>query len=130
MTIILEDWATIAQAKQQRNLDLIPAGWRVKSIDSVHVLDVPATCGILNATELRVTETPAQALVIQMRQGVLKSYDVVTAFAKRAAIAHQLASLYVYPELMSRRIVYRKSTLRVPSPKRPRSILSLARLVS
>lgn len=129
MTIILEDWATIAQAKQKRNLDLIPAEWRIEATESVHVLDVPATCGILNAAELRVTETPAQDLVIQMRQGELKSYDVVTAFAKRAAIAHQLASLYFDSKLTSRLTVYRKSILGVPLPKRPRSILLLARLV-
>jgi amidase len=93
MTITLEDWATIAQAKQQRNLDLIPAEWRIKPVESVHVMDIPDSCGILTEDELKITDTPAQGLVSQMRKGGLKSYDVVLAFAKRAAIAHQLVSL-------------------------------------
>jgi amidase len=93
MTITLEDWATIAQAKQQRNLDSIPNEWRIKPVESVHVMDIPGSCGILNADELKITDTPAQDLVAQMRKGGLKSYDVVLAFAKRAAIAHQLVSL-------------------------------------
>ena len=93
MTVTLEDWATIAKAKQQRNLDAIPAEWRIKSVESVHVMDIPAICGILTPNELKITDTPAQDLVAQMRKGGLKSYDSVLAFAKRAAIAHQLVSL-------------------------------------
>jgi amidase len=93
MTITLEDWATIAQAKQQRNLDLIPAEWRIKPVESVHVMDIPERCGILTPDQLKITDTPAQDLVAQMRKGGLKCYDVVLAFAKRAAIAHQLVSL-------------------------------------
>jgi len=92
MTITLENWATIAQAKQQRNLDSIPVEWRINPVESVHVMDIPATCGILTPDELKITGTPAQDLVAQTRKGVLKSYDVVLAFAKRAAIAHQLVS--------------------------------------
>ena len=119
MTITLENWATIAQAKQQRNLDCIPAEWRINPIESVHVMDIPATCGILTPDELKITGTPAQDLVAQMRNGVLKSYDVVLAFAKRAAIAYQLVSLYQGVKLINRPTVYRRSTLRVPLPKLP-----------
>jgi len=93
MTVTLEDWATIAQAKQQRNLDAIPAEWRIKPVESVHVMDVPTRCGIHTPDELKITDTTAQDLVAQMSKGELKSYDVVLAFAKRAAIAHQLVSL-------------------------------------
>jgi amidase len=92
MTIATENWTTIAQAKQQRNLEQIPAEWRIKPVESVHVMDVPASCGILDATELKITDTSAPELVAQMKTGSLKSYDVVTAFAKRTAIAHQLVS--------------------------------------
>jgi amidase len=93
MTITFEDWATIAQAKQQRNLDLIPAEWRIKPVKSIHVMDIPDSCGVLTPDELKITDTPAQDLATQMRKGGLKSYDVVLAFAKRAAIAHQLVRL-------------------------------------
>jgi len=89
----MDNWAAIAQAKQQRNLDLIPEEWRIKPVDSVHVLDVPATCGVLSQLELRITDTPAQDLVKHMSKGELKGYDVVKAFAKRAAVAHQLVSV-------------------------------------
>jgi len=93
MTITIDNWAAIAQAKQQRNLDLIPEEWRIKPVDSVHVMDIPAICGVLSKVELRITDTPAQDLVKHMIQGELKSYDVVKAFAKRAAVAHQLVSM-------------------------------------
>jgi len=119
MTISLEDWATIAQVKQQRNLDSIPAEWRINPVESVHVLDIPATCGILTPDELNITETPAQDLIVQMRKGVLKGNDVVLAFAKRAAIAHQLVSLYQGEKLINRPIASRRSTLKVPLPKLP-----------
>lgn len=90
MTIATENWAIIAQAKQQRNFEQIPTEWRIRPVESVHVMEVPASCGVLDATELKITETPAPELVAQMKTGTLKSYDVVTAFAKRAAVAHQL----------------------------------------
>jgi amidase len=93
MTIINEKWASIAQEKQQRNLNQIPAEWRIDPVESVHVMDVPVTCGVLGVKEIRITDTAAEDLVAQMSSGALKSVDVVTAFAKRAAIAHQLASL-------------------------------------
>jgi len=123
MTITLEDWATIAQAKQQRNLDSIPAEWRINPVESVHVMDIPAKCGILTPDELDMTATPAHDLVAQMKKGVLKSYDVVLAFAKRAAIAHQLVSLHQGRTLINRPTVYRRSTLRVPLPKLPSLML-------
>lgn len=117
MTITLENWATIAQAKQQRNLDSIPAEWRINPVESVHVMDIPATCGILTPDELNITGIPVQDLVAQTRKGVLKSYDVVLAFVKRAAIAHQLVSLHQGRVLINRPTASRRSTFKVPLPK-------------
>ena len=90
MTVATGNWAIVAQAKQQRNFEQIPTEWRIQPAESVHVMNVPASCGVLDATQIKITETPAPELVAQMRTGTLKSYDVVTAFTKRAAVAHQL----------------------------------------
>lgn len=92
MTIQPQTWDEVAQQKQAANLALIPDEWRIKTAQSVHVLDVPTTCGVLSVAELDITETPAAELVERMRKGVLKAYDVVLAFAKRASVAHQLVS--------------------------------------
>ena len=92
MTIPADSWSSIARSKQERNLALIPAGWRIQRPDSAHVMDVPASCGVLSKAELAITETAAPALVEQLQSRALSSYDVVLAFAKRAAIAHQLVS--------------------------------------
>jgi amidase len=92
MTIQPQTWDEVAQQKQAANLALIPAEWRIKTAQSVHVLDVPTTCGVLSAAELEITETPAAGLVERMRKGELNAYDVNLAFAKRASVAHQLVS--------------------------------------
>ena len=114
VTITRSDWSDIVAAKQARNSKLIPAEWRIQAADSVHVMDVPASCGILEERELAITETSAQELVQQMSVGKLKSYDVVKAFAKRASIAQQLVRLQPC-EADCRRTASLRSTLKTRS---------------
>ena len=93
-----EDWRGLAAAKRASVYEMIPQEWRLpasltsqfteKSTQSV--LDVPRTCGILTERELELTEKyDATALVEMMAKGEATSVEVVTAFCKRAAIAHQ-----------------------------------------
>ncbi|EME38720.1 hypothetical protein DOTSEDRAFT_160346 [Dothistroma septosporum NZE10] len=55
------------------------------------VTDVPRTCGILNSSEIGITEDyDATSLAQAIASKKLTAVSVATAFAKRAAIAHQL----------------------------------------
>lgn len=90
MTIPADSWSSIARSKQERNLALIPAEWRIQVPDTVHLMDVPAKCGVLSEAELAITNTSAPDLAAKLQTRELKAYDVVLAFAKRAAVAHQL----------------------------------------
>lgn len=89
----------MSQEKKAANAAKIPKDWRlpakclenVNAESNLNVLDVPRTCGVLTEKEVEITEKyDATALLEKMANGELKSYDVVLAFCKRAAIAHQL----------------------------------------
>ncbi|KAK4686086.1 amidase, partial [Tremellales sp. Uapishka_1] len=85
-------WSDIAAQKVAARDALIPAEWKIAPTDALNVLDVPASCGILSAQEIKITELSAEVLVQKMIDSELKSYDVVLAFCKRAAIAQQLTN--------------------------------------
>ncbi|EKG17739.1 Amidase [Macrophomina phaseolina MS6] len=91
-------WQRLAAGKRRANLAKIPQEWHLPRsvLENIHegsdisVLNVPRTCGLLTAEEFHITEDyDATGLLEQLSQGSLKAYDVVTAFCKRAAIAHQ-----------------------------------------
>lgn len=92
------DWRELAAAKRASVSSKIPAEWRLPaattaslSETSTHsVLDVPRLSGLLTPRELELTEAyDATGLVELMSSGAASSVEVVTAFCKRAAIAHQ-----------------------------------------
>ena len=89
-----QEWQDIAKRKREEQATKIPKAWMLSSQPSVNlnnVTDVPRRCVILNEKELYITEQhDATALVQKLASGELKSEDVVAAFCKRAAIAHQL----------------------------------------
>ncbi|KAK5128911.1 hypothetical protein LTR85_000244 [Meristemomyces frigidus] len=93
-----DTWREIAARKQKQRAEGIPKPWLLPSsyplgAGSDNVLNVPRECGLLTADEIRITEAyDATALVSELAAGRLKSVDVVTAFCKRAAIAHQLTN--------------------------------------
>ena len=97
--IMANTWQDIALRKQRERQERIPSAWLLPSSytgDSsvrLSVLDVPRQCGLLSQDELRITEQhDATSLVENLAAGKLKSVDVVSAFAKRAAIAQQLVN--------------------------------------
>ncbi|KAF9701093.1 hypothetical protein EKO04_000110 [Ascochyta lentis] len=92
------DWKQLALSKRISVFKKIPQEWllpieqasKYTETNPISVLDVPRTCGILTPKELDITENyDATELVQQMASRKLTSVDVVTAFCKRAAIAHQ-----------------------------------------
>ncbi|KAI9789856.1 MAG: hypothetical protein M1835_001407 [Candelina submexicana] len=89
-------WQTIAARKQEERNSRIPKEWRLQGLpgdDVVNVRDVPRTCGLLDPTELEITESyDATSLAQAIADGRMKSVDVATAFCKRAAIAQQVTN--------------------------------------
>lgn len=98
----MKDYQTVSQEKRAANAKKIPKEWQLdhKYLDDIHensdinVLDVPRTCGILTEEEIEITErSDATGLLEKIAKRELKSYDVVLAFCKRAAVAQQLVCL-------------------------------------
>ena len=73
-------WERIAQKKSAIRDQLIPPEWRLQPgqvpASQLNVLDVPASCGILTARELEITETTASKLVEKLINRQLTSYEV------------------------------------------------------
>lgn len=93
----MEAWKTIAERKQRQRQDRLPQEWIISSRpapDRNNILDVPLTCGLLSKVEINITETSdATALLDALATKKVSSVDVVTAFSKRAAVAHQLVRM-------------------------------------
>ncbi|KAG9200632.1 hypothetical protein G6514_006810 [Epicoccum nigrum] len=97
-TIDVSDWRQLALSKRVATFNKIPKGWllpleqvsQYTETNPISVLDVPRESGLLTQKELEITELyDATDLVASMTKGDLTSVEVVTAFCKRAAIAHQ-----------------------------------------
>lgn len=98
LPIEVADWKQLALSKRVSTFNKIPKDWLLSmeqvsdftETNSISVVDVPSICGILTRKELDITENhDATDLVSLMAKGELSSLEVVTAFCKRAAIAHQ-----------------------------------------
>ncbi|CAK1362306.1 Acetamidase [Cercospora beticola] len=92
-----DSWRSIAARKQQERASRIPVEWRLQASQissyGACVLDAPRRLGLLTTTELKITEDfDAVGLLDELANGRLQSVDVVRAFAKRTAIAHQLVN--------------------------------------
>lgn len=96
-----QSWETIAKAYREQITAKIPSSWLLlSSIASTisetsiqNVLAIPRTCGVLNDKEIEITENyDSVTLASMLREGKVKSVDVVTAFSKRAAVAQQLVT--------------------------------------
>jgi amidase len=86
-------WKQLAADKKASIDNSIPAEWKLKTRpEEDNVFDYPDGAGILSDAEITLTKTSATDLVAKLAKGEVKSVDVTLAFAKRAAIAHQLVS--------------------------------------
>lgn len=106
-------WQEKAAAKRAEAAARIPLEWRLPAeflsqgeTGNGNVLDVPAKCGLLNASEIRITETQdATALRDKLVVRELSAVEVTTAFCKRAAIAQQLTFCLtetMFPQALAR----------------------------
>lgn len=77
------------EAKIPASLRLPPAILEDPPLDVTHI---PETCGLLTPQELAITELDATAVCQKIATGELTAVEAVTAFGKRAAIAHQLTA--------------------------------------
>ncbi|KAH7920551.1 amidase [Leucogyrophana mollusca] len=85
-----------AQALKDRLEAQIPPSLRLDPAILDHlpldVTGIPASCGLLTPAELAITELDATAVCERIAKGQLTAVDAVTAFGKRAAIAHQVTA--------------------------------------
>ncbi|KAH7928662.1 amidase [Leucogyrophana mollusca] len=56
------------------------------------VTGIPDSCGLLTSSELAITELDATTICQRIASGDITAVDAVSAFGKRAAIAHQLTA--------------------------------------
>lgn len=96
--IEVADWKQLTLSKRVSVFNKIPKNWllpieqvsQYTETSAISVLEVPRTSGILTHKELDITEShDATDLISMMISGEVSSVEVVTAFCKRAAIAHQ-----------------------------------------
>ncbi|XRM36893.1 hypothetical protein ABZX51_000380 [Aspergillus tubingensis] len=107
----MPDYKSIAARKQQHLESLIPREWRLDASqipagmlsvadsvtnpsysESINVVDIPRTCGLLTPHELHITEDyDIRSLLTELHSKRLTAEEVTRAFCKRAAIAQQLS---------------------------------------
>ncbi|KAF8314220.1 general amidase [Clavulina sp. PMI_390] len=88
-------WQETAKSRREKQLASIPKGWLLPDPppSDHNVLGVPATSELLTPRELEITDTTDfEALISNLANGLWTSVEVVTAFYKRAIIAHQLTN--------------------------------------
>jgi amidase len=88
-------WQDIARERKLKQEDSIPQEWRIELplTEVQNVMDIPRTCGRLNDHELAITEERDVDVILKhISSREWTSLDVMTAFLKRAIIAHQLVS--------------------------------------
>ncbi len=86
-------WQHLGADKRNRQAASIPKEWLLKDPPTADILDVtriPETCGILTAQEISITNASVGTLLQNLSVGEWSAFEVTTAFAKRAIIAHQL----------------------------------------
>ncbi|KAL4965147.1 amidase signature domain-containing protein [Aspergillus stella-maris] len=91
-------WQQIASEKRDANMAKIPPGWILdpqvlEDGRSRHSIVGEYIEGLLDAKSRSVTDMDVPELVARMGVGALTAVEVVTAFCKRAAYAHQLSNL-------------------------------------
>ncbi|KAK4171361.1 Acetamidase [Triangularia setosa] len=93
-----QSWQQVVAEKLQRDNDKIPVDWRLDSNVIVRAKSSKRLTGdfiesLLDSHSLAITSLDVPDLVASMENGTLTAVEVVTAFCKRAAFAHQLSKL-------------------------------------
>ena len=88
-----ESWKALCADKSQRQIDAIPKDWLASTLpppEQLNVLDFPRDSGLLTATELQITDSNVETLLLKLAAGEWSSVEVTRAFYKRAILAHQV----------------------------------------
>ncbi|KAH7907273.1 general amidase [Hygrophoropsis aurantiaca] len=87
-------WPDLVADKKRRQEESIPKKWRILPVPA-NVLDVtaiPEKSGLLTAREIEITISDVETLLGKIASAQWSSFEVTTAFYKRAIIAHQLVN--------------------------------------
>lgn len=93
-------WEALVSDKRKRQAESIPKEWIIQQPpeDRLDVREVPKECGLLTSRELQITELDdVEALLRNIAAGKWSSVEVMTAYYKRAIIAHQLVRPLHFP---------------------------------
>lgn len=86
----------LVSAQLSRLQNQIPLEYRLKESylqnSPLNVTSIPVECGILSRTEIYLTNLDATDILALIKSRDHTAVEVVTAFGKRAAIAHQLTA--------------------------------------
>jgi amidase len=97
--MVQAEWQELIRKKRAARDALIPEEWRLPTIiiskissESSHsAFELLNEAALLTDREIDITENnTATSLTAKIASGELSSYDVATAFCKRAALVHQL----------------------------------------
>ncbi|KIX05434.1 uncharacterized protein Z518_06306 [Rhinocladiella mackenziei CBS 650.93] len=91
MGSVREDWRAVAEDRQQSIHTHIPEKWRLPQalLKTAKPMELPRLSGIMSDWELSVTQSRATDILSALHSRKSKAVDVIRAFCKRAAIAHQ-----------------------------------------
>jgi amidase len=100
MTETHPNWKEVVVRKRATREALLPKKWLVpdSNLPSEDVFDVTALCaqkGWLSDLKLEIASKTVTELSEEIKTGRLTSVQVISAFAHRATIAHQLTNWYV-----------------------------------
>lgn len=94
-----KQWQKIHAAKKAEQTSRIPKDWILSEAKfppetAVDVRPVAAASGILSDRELKITgdDYDATSLAVAIAEGQYSAFEVVTAFAKRSAVGHQICN--------------------------------------
>jgi len=87
-------WQDLVVDKKRRQTNAIPKEWLISAPSSTElvVTSIPETCGLLTEKELLITTSDVEILLKNLASAEWSSFEVTTAFYKRAIVAQQLVN--------------------------------------
>jgi amidase len=94
-------WVEVSRRKKESLQTLIPPQWKLSATgdaDAATCLDVSGlVLSELSLNERLITGSNVEQILRSISEGEMTSYEVISAFSHRAALAHQLVWLTLHP---------------------------------
>lgn len=94
-------WVEVSRRKKESLQSLIPPQWKLSATgdaDTATCLDVSSlVLSELSLNERLITGSNVEQILRSISEGEMTSYEVISAFSHRAALAHQLVWLTLHP---------------------------------